>query len=95
MTTIERAARALVSWELGLSDHAINQNRYGANLDDRYAEVERRWPEKVDQVRAILQAIREPGVRMIGEGRVVLLEGERKTVEAYQAMIDAALVEGA
>ena len=99
MTPIESAARALVSWELGLSDHATNQNRYGASLDERYAEVERRWPDKVEQARIVLAAIREPSDATVEAGsskfRGIGTQTRPAVTEAWEAMIDAALAEGA
>lgn len=48
-----------------------------------------RWtPEGL--VDAVLDSLMEPSGKMVAEGRVVLLEGERKTTEAFRAMLRAA-----
>ncbi|WP_293921147.1 hypothetical protein [Sphingobium sp. UBA5915] len=87
MTPLERAARAIARMDAEFT--------YGtACTDADRAACELEWREYLANVCAVLTAIREPNNRMIGAGRVVLQEGERKTVEAYQAMIDAMLEEG-
>lgn len=83
-TMIERIARVLCEKDGGDPDevrlgegHAAGKTWLG-------------WQAHASDARDILGVMRDPSEAMIGAGRIVLLEGERVTVEAYQAMIDAA-----
>lgn len=82
ISPLERAARALCR----LDGHPENATMDGKPL----------WQDYLPEVRAVLEAIREPDDRGVTEGMCVALnagEGAKpETVEAiYRAMIDAAL----
>lgn len=89
MTPLERAARALYR----SAPHDFDPNQMGEDAT---------WPDLVDQVRAVFQAIREPSAAMSDHGQGAILErwfhNDGPDVDAskasWQAMIDAALEEG-
>jgi len=103
MTPFERAARALA-----LAYICARDNR---KPDDEYAQqyANAAWQSHSPQVAAVLKAIREPSEDMIREGCLADFPGgrygESTFTEAqigkedapviWQAMIDAALIEGA
>lgn len=75
---IERAARALYC----SAPHDFDPSEMGE--DDT-------WPDLVDQVRAVLRALREPTREMHFAGEAV--DEPRRSDDVWQAMIDAALAE--
>lgn len=93
MTPLERAARALASWDLGLTgDEQVDRQRFGEMLGSRQHVVTLCWKEKLEQVRAVLNAIREPSEGMVQAGTA---DGDwPHSHETWQAMIDALLAEG-
>lgn len=104
MPPIERAARALAAWDLGLTgDEQVDRQRFGEMLDSRQHVVTLCWKEKLDQVRAVLNAIREPSEWMkdAADNLDPMVSwfpdepGPRNTPDQHwQAMIDALLAEG-
>jgi hypothetical protein len=92
-TPLERAARALTAqYVRDCANPELDGVLRGYKWDSRlFTKTERK--SALRSAGLMLMALREPSERMVGEGRVVLLEGERKTTEAWQAMIDAALGE--
>jgi hypothetical protein len=60
MDTVERAAKALAEWELGLSGDQVDQLRYGTALPERRALVDQLWRGKVEQAAHVLRAINYP-----------------------------------
>lgn len=86
MSPLERAARALHDVEPMSSDAEMNEVFFLGLRDVR-----------VRQVRAVLQAIREPSEGMIEAGEAVAMRpfvaAGQFTPETWQAMIDRALSE--
>lgn len=96
MTPLERAARALYQ-------------RLGTEIaDPENGGEDERWPEFVDDARAVLQAIREPSEAMLPDPHDTstpiyqaarLIDDDAASSadvfrSAWQAMIDAAMEEG-
>ena len=89
MNKVEQVARAIAL------ENAKRNERDGTLQRDGFEWfVNKTWSRHIDDARAAIEAMRVPTEAMIGAGRVVLLEGERKTIETVTAMIDAALEEG-
>lgn len=89
MTPLERAARALFKRDPG---------PYG-DCVDWAIEQDFGWCDRVDDARAVLQAIREPSEHAMdcGAYRLPGIDAAAKQAKArdvYRAMIDAALEEG-
>jgi hypothetical protein len=82
-SVIERAARALFKYEPG---------PYG-DCVDWAIEQDFGWRDRVDEVRLILTAIREPSDAMLDAGRMADINGDGSFAH-WQAMIDAMLEEG-
>jgi len=85
-TPLHRAARALMKSQSGVDDFEALDDEMQAGL--------------LDDVRAVLEAVKEPSKRMQSDGAFRIFRGERITEDdlsiarhAWRAMIDATLSE--
>lgn len=79
MSPLEKAARALC--------------RVDGHPEDARMEGKPLWQDYLPEARAVLEAIREPSVDMVYDGGINHPPAD--TISIWQAMIDAALAEGA
>lgn len=97
MTPIERAARALYRLHDAPPQELLD--RLKANGDDdalaeELAEEDQVWGSYVEDVRAVLTAIREPSEAMIDEAYESYDADGGSLRKVFSNMIDAALAEG-
>lgn len=92
MNTVERAA-----WALALRQGEQLERAGATNMTpDVYAD--RNWRDQIPTVRAVMTAIRDPEALMLTAGTIAPRDGQLPMGGAkkiWQAMIDAALAEGA
>lgn len=93
MTPLERAARALYRLHDAPSPELLDRLKASGDEDalaEEMAEEDHVWPRYVADVRAVLEAIREPNDEMVAAGAAkVCSEWEAGSV--WEQMIDAAL----
>lgn len=100
MTPLERAARALMKSQDGLPTEKPADWTEEMWLDEQQSQQtieDETWPEFVDDVRAVLAAIREPSEGMVCahiEAEDCFDDRPRQAIVDWQAMIDQALAEG-
>ncbi|HUD91229.1 hypothetical protein [Sphingobium sp.] len=85
MTPLERAARALARL------HVSGNGRRSEEMIQQWED--QRWPTYLDDVRAVLSAIRTPSAFMCDAGWSDLVR-DKGSMDIWPAMLDALLEEG-